>query len=372
MGLWRGGGENFDLNLAYSLKRLGCEVEFITGCLKKRILYPVREFSTKYVYTPYLGIINKKLKIKMPGFGKLWILDMVWWGKKVLKNLGLYIKEFDAVWVLGLPDLAYNIQKYYKIPVGVRFPGPPDKLWYKIIRKLPLIFANGDAYNQLQFISPSNLIYLNPGVQPPPRYMKLTEIKSLKSKLKISNRDKILLFVGRLVPIKNLPFLISGFKKMKYKINTLKLLIIGEGPEKAKILKLIDKYRLNNDVLLLGYIENKELWKYYQISDIFVLTSNYDNFPNVILEAMINKLPIVATRVGGISLQIKDGINGYLVTPNNIDVLVEKIVTLLYNEDLKEKIVKYNYKYVQRNFSWEKSGEIVYRKFYELKTYIKR
>ncbi len=107
---------------------------------------------------------------------------------------------------------------------------------------------------------------------------------------KSSLNNKYMISIGRYHQVKGYERLIKIFKKLNN--NEWKLLIIGDGPEKNKLAALIDKYHLNNNVILTGGTNNVE--KYYRQASIFLMTSYGEGFPMVILEAMKYGLPIIA------------------------------------------------------------------------------
>jgi len=115
------------------------------------------------------------------------------------------------------------------------------------------------------------------------------EIKKLKKKLGFGDNKKNILYVGRLDPLKGILDLIKAIKK----INSpkIRLIVIGEGSLKKQIKK-------GHFVKYLGKIPNDELYKYYNIADLFVLPSYYENCPMTILEAKACGCKILASNVG--------------------------------------------------------------------------
>jgi glycosyltransferase involved in cell wall biosynthesis len=108
---------------------------------------------------------------------------------------------------------------------------------------------------------------------------------------------------------------------------------------------------------MTGHIPNQELPKYYAASDIFLLSSEYDNFPNVILEAMSCKLPVVATNVGGVNTQIEHQVNGLLAENHNAEGLAQAINTLAENKENRQKIGEINRNKVLQTYNWESVGK---------------
>jgi len=247
-----------------------------------------------------------------------------------------------------LPGLASEIVKNLRIPVVVRFPGPPDKRGKREIKKCSAVIASGDAVNRLKNIINRNLFDIPPGVDSNlfrPTANKVREKHNLHD-------NRLLLFVGRFVPLKNLPFLLTAFAKIAKEDSQVRLMMVGEGPLDGKIKRLSRKLKVSERVIFTGKIANEELPQYYSAADIFVMPSGYDNFPNSILEAMSCELPIVATNVGGIPQQVKHGENGFLVESGNVKNFKEAIITLMDNGSLAIEMGKRNRELVKKKYSW--------------------
>ena len=119
------------------------------------------------------------------------------------------------------------------------------------------------------------------------------------------------------------------------------MLILGDGPDKEECLKMIIQNNLKERFHFLGYKKQKELKNYYGASDIYVLTSIYDNFPNSVLEAMAMSLPVIASNTGGLKLQVKNGKSGYLFNIDDKNDLKAKLLKLMKDTKLREKIWKF-------------------------------
>lgn len=116
------------------------------------------------------------------------------------------------------------------------------------------------------------------------------------------------------------------------------------------------KSRLAECVLFTGYIPENLKSLYYRAADIFVLPSFSEAFPLTLLEAGASGLPIVATDVGGISDILHDGINGFMVKTGDPEDLTEKILTLLGDDKLRERLGKKG-QMLAEQYSWESVAE---------------
>ena len=151
----------------------------------------------------------------------------------------------------------------------------------------------------------------------------------------LSKYQPYILSVGRLEKQKNFEMLISAYSKTEAS-KEAKLLIVGEGSQREKLEKLINNLNLKGKVLLLGQKDN--IRDYYLQSEIYVLSSRYEGFPMVLVEALSNRCACIATNCEtGPSEIIKDGFNGLLVENENENALARAIDKLYFDEELKNK-----------------------------------
>ena len=151
----------------------------------------------------------------------------------------------------------------------------------------------------------------------------------------LSRYQPYILSVGRLERQKNFEMLIKAYSKTEAS-KEAKLLIVGEGSQREKLEKLINNLNLKGKVLLPGQKDN--IRDYYLQSEIYVLSSRYEGFPMVLVEALSNRCACIATNCPtGPSEIIKDGFNGLLVENENENALAKAIDRLYFDEELKNK-----------------------------------
>ena len=175
--------------------------------------------------------------------------------------------------------------------------------------------------------------------------------KELRKKFGFNESEKIILYVGTLRPVKGITHLIEAVNIVSEK--NKRLLLIGHGEERKHLENLVKKLKIENIVTFVGVVPNKKVIEYMVASDVFVLPSLSEGFPNVILEAMASGLPIVASNVGGLPEIIKNVENGFLVDPKNPEQIAEKILIILNDEKLRKTISRNN-KEEAKKYSWEK------------------
>jgi len=172
-----------------------------------------------------------------------------------------------------------------------------------------------------------------------------------KIEIGITEKDITIGFVGRLYnDHKRVTDLVEAISLINN--YNIKLLIVGEGKDLQLIQDLVVKLHLVNQVIFVGYQENTDL--YYSFMDILCIPSSREGFGLVAVEAMLHKLPVVASRVGGLKDIIVDGETGLLVDPLVPFDLSEKIRMLLDDSDLRRKMGVAGYKRAKENYSSER------------------
>jgi glycosyltransferase involved in cell wall biosynthesis len=352
ISMFRGGGEEVNLNFAKELKKLGVKISFIsTDPLFRKIKYPITEFWADYCTYPYMRDLSQKVPIPLVG-GVLAMLDlkMFYWScSRLLRDR----HDYDILHVNGLVGIIKAI-KNRTVPIVIRFPGPPSIRYRSLIKQFDAVVANGDAFLQIKNDFRDDVYDIPPGIDA--EKFKLMN-SNIRNEYSIDDSDKIILFVGRFAPLKNLPFLIEACKEIFKQREDVKLMLVGEGPLEKRIKKLVKNYKLQNSVIFTGRIDNDELAKYYSAANIFVMPSVYDNFPNAVLEAMACELPVVATNVGGIPMQVEQGENGFLIESGNVQQFKYSILTLSDDEYLAKEMGKRNRIKVKEKYNWEKSAK---------------
>jgi glycosyltransferase involved in cell wall biosynthesis len=117
----------------------------------------------------------------------------------------------------------------------------------------------------------------------------------------------------------------------------LRMLIAGDGPLRAALHEMAVTLGFNRDeVEFAGHID--DMRDLYRSADVFLLTSDYEGTPNVVLEAMASGLPVIATRVGDVPHLITDGVTGFLADPNDEDRIAETLARLVSDPALRDGV----------------------------------
>ena len=140
--------------------------------------------------------------------------------------------------------------------------------------------------------------------------------------MRIQCKDRIIKIANEIVNERNM--------------ENINFVIVGYGDLEENLLNSIKEYKLEKNVKII--VDPKNAKEYLVMADLFLLTSNREGMPIVILEAMNNNLPCISSNVGGVKDIVKDGINGYLIDDREVKTFVEKIMYLSSHREIIEKM----------------------------------
>lgn len=146
-----------------------------------------------------------------------------------------------------------------------------------------------------------------------------------------ADSDFVFLNVGRLMPAKNHKILVDAFKILFKRYKNIKLLIVGDGVLRSELIKQIESVGLQNHIILAGIHNN--IVDYYNSADCFVLSSVWEGFPMVLIEAMACSVPIVTTECGREAV----GDDNYVAPIQDVCTL-SKMMEAIYSMPLKDRI----------------------------------
>jgi D-inositol-3-phosphate glycosyltransferase len=177
---------------------------------------------------------------------------------------------------------------------------------------------------------------------------------------------RMLLFEGRMEPLKGLDVLIEAIARMRkngiYDENPFCLAIIGGDTddsaeqtslEMSRIKSLTEAYGLQDLITFLGKKNQDSLPYYYSAAEAVVVPSQYESFGMVALEAMACGIPVVASQIGGLAYLVQDGITGFTVPVDEPDELANRITLLLQDTELRNRMGQQAIQ-VAQEYAWEK------------------
>ena len=161
---------------------------------------------------------------------------------------------------------------------------------------------------------------------------------------------------------KGLDILIQAAKKVKESHKNIFFVILGDGPKRKKLEQQIIEASLQDTVFLIGFI--KHAAQYISAFDIMVLPSRKEGLPYTLLETMARKVPIIATKVGGIPSLIQHNKQGILIPPEQSNILAEQIILLSTQPEKQKKLIQQASQIIHtytKETMWQKTN-IVYKK----------
>jgi glycosyltransferase involved in cell wall biosynthesis len=174
---------------------------------------------------------------------------------------------------------------------------------------------------------------------------------NIKKQLGISHFKFVIGTVGRLVPAKAYHVLIDAFTSIDSQNLPACLLFIGDGELRNDLQSYAEKKQVSDKIFFLG--ARDDIPRLLSVMDVFVISSDREGLPVAMLEAMANKIPVVATAVGGIPEVINPGQNGVLVPPRDAQKLAEELIAILRNPARRQSIAEAGFHTVRDNYSIE-------------------
>lgn len=301
-----------------------------------------------------------------------------WWAyksaKKVLRNCSgkgiAYAYEFWGVKAGSL------FAKRYKLPFITRFQGTilvdkKDRLIDRIKRypeynaiqtKADLVIMTDDGSKGDEVLkrlgNSSSLLFIRNGLDLYNNYrflMENTDVHAERSKLGLSDNDKVCMTASRLVDWKRVDRAIYGVAEALKREPNTKLLVAGDGKELSNLRALAKKLGISKAVIFLGGVPQNMIYKYMLVSDIFLSLYEMGNLGNPIFEAMLMGKAIITLNNGGTGSVIKNEENGILLEEDQLEKLPDKIIELFEDEQKREKIAGGAFRYAEEKFyTWER------------------
>jgi D-inositol-3-phosphate glycosyltransferase len=243
----------------------------------------------------------------------------------------------------------------------------------KVIQNVDWIVASTPAeVAQLQWLyntNPKKIVIIPPGVDPH-RFYQIPEDEA-KEFVGLKEKDRMILFVGRIEPLKGIDTLLEAMAILRdqgfFQKIPFYLAVIGGDPaedrnqvsgEMARLQELREKYQLADLVAFLGKKAQDTLPYYYSAAEVVVVPSFYESFGMVALESMACGTPVIASQVGGLAFLVQDGETGFTVPSDDPVALAEKLSVLLGDVELRAKMGKRSEEFA-RQYSWENINDRV-------------
>lgn len=165
----------------------------------------------------------------------------------------------------------------------------------------------------------------------------------------VIRKPRRLLFVGRIVKNKGVEDCIKVFLRLKENFPDIELVVCGHGSDKQMLLK---KYKNKSGLVFKGFVHRSKLSDIYSSSDILLLPSESEGMPNVVLEAMASRLPVVASETGEIPHLLANG-KGALILPGDFEGLLAALKKMIVDDKFRINATKSAYSFIVANHSYE-------------------
>lgn len=174
-----------------------------------------------------------------------------------------------------------------------------------------------------------------------------------RAELGFNSDDLILIYVGRLGPEKNMPFLLRSFAGISQAYENARLLIVGDGPERDNMEDRAQTMGIQEKVVFTGMVPYEKLPGYLHIADAFVTASVTEVHPLSVIEAMAAGLPVLGIKSPGVGDTVQDGITGLLST-EDLAAFTAKMVRMVAEDDLRRQMGN-NAQEASQNYAIEKT-----------------
>jgi len=258
------------------------------------------------------------------------------------------------------PDLGFALSfacRVYKIPIintchGITFPDKRYSLFKRKAEELFLKYGNFkkiitvdmNSLSELRKLKINNVVYL-------PNFVDMSYFNRIRYK---RNSKIKFLFVGRIEIDKGLLYLIHAVEKLKNINMNFEVWLVGVGLNQNYFKELVISLNLSGYIKFLGKKNRDETIDCFFKSDVFILPSLHEGFPLTLLEAWAAELPVIITNVGGVPKICEDKVNSLIVPPRDPEAILEKMLKLIKDKKLREKLGNNGKKLAEEKYSLEK------------------
>ena len=339
-----GGSGVVATELGIALAGRGHEVHFITykqpvrlGLLGNNIHFHevhVPEYPL-FHYQPYELALSSKLvdTVKLYGIELLHVHYAIphayagYMAKKMLQEEGIFIPMITTLH--GTDITLVGKHPFYKPAVTFS------------INKSDVVTSVSEALKQ----NTLEIFDIEKEIEVIPNFIDITkysqEYSDCQRSLMARDNERIITHISNFRKVKRIPDVIKVFYRIQKEIPA-KLIMVGEGPEKEYAEQMCDDLGIKEKVLFLG--NSTEIDRILCFSDLFLLPSESESFGLAALEAMINKVAIISSNIGGIPEVNKEGISGHLSNVGDVDDMATKALQILKDDALLEKFKQNAYK----------------------------
>jgi len=294
-------------------------------------------------------------------------------GRRGLGRLGVAMLHTDEEWFCKIawqhiastasrrkPDIVHAHALYQAarlktidVPVAINLPGEPNRRYLDDLKKADVLLSDGWGARKLPAMLGRPVEHITKGVD---STLFSPDGPSARADLGAGNAP-VVLSVSRLVPIKNVALFVDAMAVVHRARPDARGIVVGDGPLEGALIQRADALGLNDVVRFVGYVDQGDLPPWHRAADVFALSSDFDNSPNVVLEAMASALPVVATDVGGVADFVDAPSGGSLVPRRDAAAMGTEILRWIDDAAKRREAGAFNRQRATTKFSWRTSAE---------------
>lgn len=353
LGLSRGGGETFDLEIGHQLSLRGHEVSYLAGrplLRRPRVSHKSRRVS--WLRTPDLSWIpwdrmRGGWRLRMLDFGTFEVLAS-WWVKR-------HEQEYDVVQVCELPRFTsrYKGKLAGRLPVVMRLTAPDFYDPCGGISAADAVVAAGDSVRELEWRGIAchdvpnavDTSRFQPGDSP------------FRSEQGIPANCFVVLMVARFHYVKRHDLLLEAFWGLLQAGVEARLVLAGSGPLESRTRRMAKRMGIRGRVIFLGETPHERLPDVYRAADVLVICSEYESFCFAALEGMASALPIITTDTNWVPHLVAEPEGGLVVPRGDALALAGALRTLAGDAELRQRMGRRNRGVAEKEYGWDKSVE---------------
>ncbi|MDP2649498.1 MAG: glycosyltransferase family 4 protein [bacterium] len=389
--IYTGGGERIVIEEIVGLRKCGYLVDCFVPIYDPRLSYPdiIKDLDIKTflpqlpsfvpfrfgilmvlscLLSPFLACRFTKydliLGANQPGAFIAWVVSIL-----LRKSYFVYLSQPNRILYPRDHENWQNIKDYYLLSkvINKLFKQLVSFLDQKSITGGKNLFINGSfvAKEICRIYKPKFWIDCPGGAHTPSR--SILKVNRLVGKAMINGftiERPYLLLTSRHEPWKKFEWAIQALKLVATDYPKIKLIIPGaETAITLRLRRLVKSLKISQNVIFLGTITQKNLWKLYEQAAIYVFPSPKEDLGIVVIEAQAYGLPVVAWNFGGPTVTVVNGKTGYLAKPYDIPDFTQKINSILRSEERRKEMGTNAWEHIKNNFSWKRHLDILQSEF---------
>ncbi|MCS1351547.1 1,4-alpha-glucan branching protein domain-containing protein [Mechercharimyces sp. CAU 1602] len=217
-------------------------------------------------------------------------------------------------------------------------------------------------------VSPTKVRVIPNGVVMPRSPTKEERKEDMEARKRYAEeKEKIILYVGRMTPHKGVQGLIEASPYIVNRFPHTKFILVGKGSETDSLKERVAALGVEEKVMFLGHVDELEKERLYRCADVFVLPSFYEPFGIVVLEAMAHRVPVIVSHTGGLKEIVKHRVNGLTVITGHVESLFDQICEVLQQPPELTTWIETAYRELQWKYQWDGIAQKVGQLYQELK-----